>query len=234
LKKKKGSPATAGATAATSSNQKKQQTKYQRGEFTSRVGRQRSEEDDEDDDIFEREAKSDAKEKEDANLAYQRMMSTMKSESSTSRAVNTNKALDSSSEDELENAIQKAVLGSKAKKESSMSSPLKPTPSPRSPNESKSQSVSGSPSRSVSKASISNPPSKQQQQQPAARQTKTYQPKNPSTNFNMFSVGAKRGGRPSVLRGTGSDSDLDDASSNAGARRQRNHPKSSDDDDFYG
>ena len=116
LKKKKGSPAAAAAaTAATSQNPKKQQTRDQKGEFTSRVGRQRSEEDDEDDDIFEREAKSDAKEKEDANLAYQRMMSTMKSESSTSRAVNTNKALDSSSEDELENAIQKAVLGSKAK-----------------------------------------------------------------------------------------------------------------------
>ena len=74
--------------------------------------------DDDDDDIFGRTAKSDVlrKEKEEeANAAYQRMMSTMKSESSTSKAVNTNKALDSSSEDELENAIQKAVMGSKAK-----------------------------------------------------------------------------------------------------------------------
>ena len=65
--------------------------------------------------IFERVEKKDAKVKEEANVAYQRMMSTMKSESSTSRAVNTNKALDSSSEDELENAIQRAVLGNKAK-----------------------------------------------------------------------------------------------------------------------
>ena len=113
LKKKKGTPAAA-ANTATSPNQKKEQTRDRREEFTSRVGRHRSEEDEEDDDIFEREAKGDAKEKEDANLAYQRMMSTMKSESSTSRAVNTNKALDSSSEDELENAIQKAVLGSKS------------------------------------------------------------------------------------------------------------------------
>ena len=101
------------ATAQPATQKSNEKSKAQ--EF-GRLGRMKSEDDeDDDDDVFGREEKKDAKVKEEANLAYQRMMSTMKSESSTSRAVNTNQALDSSSEDELENAIQKAVLGNKGK-----------------------------------------------------------------------------------------------------------------------
>lgn len=228
-------------TATTASPPAKEKAKPQ--EF-GRLGRVKSEEDDDEDDIFGREEKNNAIVKEEANMAYQKMMSTMKSESSTSRAVNTNKALDSSSEDELENAIQKAVLGSKAKKDEVSSPPLKSL-SPRSPpvvsSGSKSQSsASGSPVRSAAQsvpAKKQQPPPPQQQQQ----QSKTrYQPKKPTTNFGMFSVSAasSSGNRPPHLRKAGSDSDLDDASSDGDRKKisaRKFVPKDSDDDyDFYG
>lgn len=243
------------ATAQPATQKSNEKSKAQ--EF-GRLGRMKSEDDeDDDDDVFGREEKKDAKVKEEANLAYQRMMSTMKSESSTSRAVNTNQALDSSSEDELENAIQKAVLGNKGKKEEVGSPPLKSL-SPRSPpgasSRSKSpSSQSGSPVRSGSAShSAANPPKKPLPQQTPQQSTTKYQPKKtsnpasakPNTNFGMFSASApsSSGSRPPHLRRAGSDSDLDDDVSSDGDRRKRPGKKSSsgaaknsdDDFDFYG